>query len=69
MDRALARTAPLWPEVERAYAWLHSAAHVLGNPQGKSAALVRRRLAGLLGRSRGIRHERRLARRSPTAEI
>ena len=49
MERALARTAPLWPEVERAYAWVHAAAHVLGNPQGESAALVRRRLAGLLG--------------------
>jgi hypothetical protein len=45
----LERTAWLWPEVERAYAWVHAAAHVLGNLEDESAAQVRWRFAGLLG--------------------
>jgi hypothetical protein len=47
--RALERTAPLWPDVERAYRFVHAVAHWLGNPQDESAAMVRRRVNGVLG--------------------
>jgi hypothetical protein len=66
MDRALARTALLWPEVERAYAWVHAAAHVLGNREGESAGRVRQRLAGLLGAMQ--RHRDRVGRLAPAID-
>jgi hypothetical protein len=66
MDRALGRTAPLWPEVERASAWVHAAAHVLGNQESESAALVRRRLAGLLGAMQ--RHRDRVGTLAPAVD-
>jgi hypothetical protein len=47
--RALERTASLWPDVEQAYRFVHAVAHWLGNPQGESAAMVRRRVNGVLG--------------------
>jgi hypothetical protein len=47
--RALERTASLWPDVERAYRFVHAVAHWLGNPQDESAAMVRRRVNGVLG--------------------
>lgn len=47
--RALERTAALWPDVERAYRFVHAVAHWLGNPQEESAAMVRRRVNGVLG--------------------
>jgi hypothetical protein len=47
--RALERTAFLWPDVERAYRFVHALAHWLGNPQGESAAMVPRRVNGGLG--------------------
>jgi hypothetical protein len=49
IGRALERTAALWPDVEQAYRFVHAVAHWLGNPQDESAALVRRRVDGVLG--------------------
>jgi hypothetical protein len=49
IGRALERTAALWPDVEQAYRFVHTVAHWLGNPQDESAALVRRRVDGVLG--------------------
>ena len=48
IGRGLERTAPLWPAVERAYGWVHRAAHILGNEAGETAAAVRRRFDGLV---------------------
>jgi hypothetical protein len=47
--RGLERTAAYWPDIERAYGWVHRAAHILGNDAGETAAVVRRRFDGLLG--------------------
>ena len=47
--RALERTAALWPDVEYAYRFVHAVAHWLGNPHEESAAMVRRRVNGVLG--------------------
>ena len=49
ITRALERTSALWPDVERAYRFVHAVAHWLGNPQDESAAMVRRRVNGVLG--------------------
>jgi len=49
IDRALERTAALWPDVEYAYRFVHAVAHWLGNPHEESAAMVRRRVNGVLG--------------------
>ena len=38
--------------MERAYAWVHSVAHVLGNACGEGAATVRRRFDGLVAAMR-----------------
>jgi hypothetical protein len=48
IGRALERTAALWPDVY-AYRFVHAVAHGLGNPQDESAAMVRRRVNGVLG--------------------
>lgn len=42
------RTAAFWPDIERAYAWVHAAARVLGNHKGEAAVMVRRRFDGLI---------------------
>ena len=52
IGRGLEHTAPLWPDIERAYAWVHGAAHVLGNNKHENAVMVRRRLDGLVGAMR-----------------
>jgi hypothetical protein len=49
IGRAFERTASLWPDIERAYRFVHALAHWLGNPQDESAARVRRRFDGVLG--------------------
>jgi hypothetical protein len=48
IGRGLERTADLWPDIERAYAWVHRAAHILGNEAGEDAAMVQRRFDGLV---------------------
>jgi hypothetical protein len=45
----LAQTAALWPDIERAYRWVHKAAHILNNHDAEDAATVPRRFDGLLG--------------------
>ena len=47
--RGLARTAALWPAIERVYGWVHRAAHILSNQAGETAAMVQRRFDGLFG--------------------
>ena len=54
ITRGLERTRELWPDIARAYGWVHAAARVLGNPDGLSAPQVERRFDGLLGAM--IRH-------------
>jgi hypothetical protein len=44
----LERTRDLWPDIERAYRWVHAAARVLGNADGSAAPRVERRFAGLI---------------------
>ncbi len=54
---ALAATAPLWPPVRVAFAWVWQAAHLLGEHGPGVAPAVRQRLGGLLGamtRHRGL---------------
>jgi hypothetical protein len=42
-------TAARWPDVRGASGWVHRAAHVLNNDAQDGAAVVQRRLQGLLG--------------------
>jgi hypothetical protein len=39
----------LWPDIERAYPWVHKAAHILNNHDIEDAATVQRRFDGLVG--------------------
>jgi hypothetical protein len=48
IGRGLEGTAALWPSIERAYAWVHRAAHILNNHAEEDAATVRRRFDGLV---------------------
>lgn len=48
ITRGLERTAALWPDIERAYAWVHQVAHILSHHDENSAVIVRRRINGLL---------------------
>jgi len=48
ITRGLERTAALWPDIERAYAWVHRVAHVLNNHDEAGSSVVRRRFDGLL---------------------
>jgi hypothetical protein len=41
-------TAPLWPDIRVAYAWVHRAAHLLGNPDDRPVAALRRQYRRLL---------------------
>jgi hypothetical protein len=45
---ALDRTRDLWPDIRRAYGWVHGAARILNNAAGLDAAAVARRFAGLV---------------------
>jgi hypothetical protein len=47
ITRGLEGTAALWPDIERAYAWVHRAAHILNNHDEQDAVTVRRRFDGL----------------------
>ncbi len=48
IGRGLERTAALWPDIERAYGWVHQAAHILNNTEGEDVGVVRRRFDGLV---------------------
>jgi hypothetical protein len=49
IERGLEQTAVLWPDIERAYKWVHQAAHILNNHDAENAVMVRRRFNGLIG--------------------
>jgi hypothetical protein len=49
LGAGLERTRDLWPDIERAYGWVHAVARVLGNADGLPAARVERRFTGLIG--------------------
>ena len=48
ITRGLEGTAALWPDIARAYGWVHRAAHILNNRGEEAASLVRRRFDGLV---------------------
>jgi hypothetical protein len=49
IEHGLEQTASLWPDIERAYTWIHQAAHILNNHAEEDAATVQRRFNGLVG--------------------
>ena len=49
IEHGLEQTASLWPDIERAYTWIHHAAHILNNHDDEDAATVQRRFNGLVG--------------------
>jgi len=49
VERGLAATATLWPEIRQTFAWVHQAAALLDDEVTGTAAQRRQRLAGLLG--------------------
>jgi hypothetical protein len=49
LQRGLAATASLWPDVRVAYGWVQRVAHILSNEERFAQAAVKRRLQGLLG--------------------
>jgi hypothetical protein len=49
LERGLADTAGLWPDVRVGYRWVHQATHILSNQAQHEALTVQRRLGGLLG--------------------
>jgi hypothetical protein len=49
IEQGLEQTAALWPDIERAYKWIHQAAHILNNHEEENAATVQRRFNGLVG--------------------
>jgi hypothetical protein len=54
--KGLTQTAALWPDIERAYPWVHKAAHILNNHDAEDAATVQRRFDGLVGAMLRHRH-------------
>ena len=48
LARALKKTEALWPALEKAYALVHQAAHVLANHEDESAQAVRERYQAVL---------------------
>src|SRR5262252_4244252 len=48
LGRGLAATAALWPDIRTAYAWVHRAAHLLGNPDNQPVDVLRRAYRSLL---------------------
>ena len=49
IERGLEQTASLWPDIERAYKWIHQVAHILNNHDDEDAATVQRRFNGMVG--------------------
>jgi hypothetical protein len=48
LTAGLGQTAAVWPAIQRAYAWVHRAAHLLGNEAGRDVFALRREYRGLL---------------------
>jgi hypothetical protein len=44
LERGLADTAALWPDVRVGYRWVHQVAHILSNQDQREAWTVQRRL-------------------------
>jgi hypothetical protein len=63
LTKGLRQTASLWPDIRKAYGWVHRAAHILGNDQECTEAGVRRRLQGLLGAM--VRHQTKVGPLAP----
>jgi hypothetical protein len=57
IEHGLEQTASLWPDIERAYKWIHQAAHILNNHDDENAATVQRRFNGMVGAM--VRHRDR----------
>ena len=55
MSGGLQATAALWPALQVVFAWVHRAAHFLGEQGAGTAAGARRQLGGLLGAMRARR--------------
>jgi hypothetical protein len=49
IEHGLEQTASLWPDIERAYTWIHQVAHILNNHDDEDAATVQRRFNGMVG--------------------
>jgi hypothetical protein len=49
LRKGLDQTNTLWPDVRVAFAWVHRAAHILGNTDERGAPEVMRSMRGLLG--------------------
>lgn len=47
--KGLTETSAFWPDIERAYPWVHKAAHILNNHDAEDAATVQHRFDGLVG--------------------
>ncbi len=52
LRQGLQKTAELWPAIERGYAWVHRAAHILENADGDDVLVVRRAYRALLAEMR-----------------
>jgi hypothetical protein len=50
LERGLAVTAVLWPDIRTAYSWVHAAAHLLGHPEGRDSAAMRPAYSALVSR-------------------
>ncbi len=48
LTRGLSATASVWPDIRRAYGWIHRAAHLLTNEVGQSGDQVRAAYADIL---------------------
>src|SRR3712207_2578890 len=57
VQRGLERTRTLWPDLRRAYRWLHAAAHILANRAGLDAVGVQARYGRLLAAWAARRNE------------
>lgn len=57
LEKGLAATAPLWPDITRAYAWVHRAASILENEAGLQSLHVRHELRTLLYEMRQAQDE------------
>ena len=55
--RGLEVAAPLWPPIEIAYAWVHRAAHLLANCEGKDGLTIQEQYHRLLEEMGEHRHE------------
>jgi hypothetical protein len=49
IEDGLEQTSAFWPDIARAYKWVHQAAHILNNHDAEDAATVQRRFDGLVG--------------------